>query len=82
MRLDIQSLINLHPFFREEQLLDWLKDEGDLFVQSVETGQVGEVMGRIDPHHQPGRPGKAGRCGNTLPAAGSPCGFAATSRAC
>jgi hypothetical protein len=50
MRLDIQSLINLHPFFEEEQLLDWLKDEGDLFVQSVETGQVGEVMGRIDRH--------------------------------
>jgi hypothetical protein len=24
MRLDIQSLINLHPFFQEEQLLDWL----------------------------------------------------------
>jgi hypothetical protein len=50
MRLDIQSLINLHPFFEEEQLLDWLKEEGDLFVQSVETGQVGEVMGRIDRH--------------------------------
>jgi hypothetical protein len=50
MRLDIQSLINLHPFFEEEQLLDWLQEEGDLFVQSVETGQVGEVMGRIDRH--------------------------------
>jgi hypothetical protein len=50
MRLDIQSLINLHPFFAEEQLLDWLQEEGDLFVQSVETGQVGEVMGRIDRH--------------------------------
>jgi hypothetical protein len=25
MRLDIQSLINLHPFFGEEQLLDWLQ---------------------------------------------------------
>ncbi|MFZ1396001.1 MAG: hypothetical protein WAS33_03840, partial [Candidatus Promineifilaceae bacterium] len=50
MRLDIQSLINLHPFFQEEQLLDWLKDEGDLFVQAVETGQVAEAMGRIDRH--------------------------------
>jgi hypothetical protein len=49
MRLDIQSLINLHPFFREEQLLDWLRDEGDLFEQAVVTGQVAEVMGRIDP---------------------------------
>jgi hypothetical protein len=50
MRLDIQSLINLYPFFQEEQLLDWLKDEGDLFVQAVETGQVAEAMGRIDRH--------------------------------
>ncbi|MCB8980654.1 MAG: hypothetical protein H6657_24860 [Ardenticatenaceae bacterium] len=50
MRLDIQSLINLYPFFKEEQLLDWLKDEGNLFVQAVETGQVAEVMGRIDRH--------------------------------
>ncbi|HUM70008.1 MAG TPA: hypothetical protein PLK31_14330, partial [Chloroflexota bacterium] len=51
MRLDIQSLINLHPFFQEEQLLGWLKDEGELFVQAVETGQVAEAMGRIDRPH-------------------------------
>ncbi|MBE2223661.1 MAG: hypothetical protein IAF02_19120, partial [Anaerolineae bacterium] len=50
MRLDIQSLINLHPFFQEEQLLAWLKDEGELFTQAVETGQVAEAMGRIDRH--------------------------------
>lgn len=50
MRLDIQSLINLHPFFEEKQLLGWLKDEGELFVQAVETGQVAEAMGRIDRH--------------------------------
>jgi hypothetical protein len=50
MRLDIQSLINLHPFFSEEQLLGWLKEEGELFVQAVETGQVAEAMGRIDRH--------------------------------
>ncbi|MEI2607235.1 MAG: hypothetical protein V9G20_01245 [Candidatus Promineifilaceae bacterium] len=50
MRLDIQSLINLYPFFTEEQLLGWLKDEGELFTQSVETGKVGEVMARIDRH--------------------------------
>lgn len=50
MRLDIQSLINMHPFFQEEHLLDWLKDEGELFVQAVETGHVAEAMGRIDRH--------------------------------
>ncbi len=50
MRLDIQSLINLHPFFKEEQLLGWLRDEGELFVNAVETGEVAEAMGRIDRH--------------------------------
>ena len=44
MRLDIQSLINLHPFFPEPQLLNWLQEEGDLFAQAVETGQVAEVQ--------------------------------------
>jgi len=48
MRLDIQSLINLHPFFEETQLLDWLRQEGELFARSVESGSVAEVMGRID----------------------------------
>ena len=50
MRLDIQSLINLHPFFQEDQLLDWLHDEGKLFAQSIENGTVGEAMARIDKH--------------------------------
>ncbi|HFE67261.1 MAG TPA: hypothetical protein ENJ93_08355, partial [Chloroflexi bacterium] len=50
MRLDIQSLINLYPFFQEEQLLDWLRDEGNLFAQSVEDGTVGDAMARIDKH--------------------------------
>ena len=49
MRLDIQSLINLHPFFEEEQLLAWLKDEGDLFLEAIQSGEIREVMGRIDP---------------------------------
>lgn len=48
MRLDIQSLINLHPFFEEDQLLAWLKQEGELFLKSVEEGSVGGVLGRID----------------------------------
>lgn len=48
MRLDIQSLINLHPFFDETQLAKWLKDEGDLFLHAIETGEVGSVMARID----------------------------------
>jgi hypothetical protein len=48
MRLDIQSLINLHPFFEEEQLATWLQQEDTLFLEAVRTGQVAEVMARID----------------------------------
>jgi hypothetical protein len=48
MRLDIQSLINLHPFFEEEHLLGWLRDEGQLFARSIEDGTVGEIVTRID----------------------------------
>ncbi len=47
MRLDIQSLINLYPFFNVEQLARWLADEGDLFLGAVESGQVGEAMARV-----------------------------------
>ncbi len=50
MRLDIQSLINLHPFFEEKQLLGWLRDEGDLFLRSIEDGSIGDMMARIDSH--------------------------------
>jgi hypothetical protein len=50
MRLDIQSLINLHPFFDEAHLMKWLEDEGQLFAQAVETGAVSEAMARIDHH--------------------------------
>jgi hypothetical protein len=50
MRLDIQSLINLYPFFNEKQLLGWLRDEGELFTQAVESGAVAEAMARVDRH--------------------------------
>lgn len=49
MRLDIQSLVNLWPFFDVPQLSQWLDDEGELFIQSIRTGEVDEVMSRIDP---------------------------------
>jgi|GEM_PF-3331113 len=49
MRIDIQSLINLHPFFSEEQYAQWLEDEGNLFAHAVESGQVDAAMQRIDP---------------------------------
>ena len=49
MHLDIQSLINLYPFFDEKRLLNWLGEEGELFAHAVQSGEIGEVMGKIDP---------------------------------
>lgn len=48
MRLDIQSLVNLWPFFDVPQLAQWLVNEGDLFIQSIRSGEVNDVMSRID----------------------------------
>ena len=50
MRLDVQSLINLHPFFEEEALTDWLHEDGERFLADVGDGRTSEALGRIDPH--------------------------------
>ncbi|NLF66152.1 MAG: hypothetical protein GX579_16300, partial [Chloroflexi bacterium] len=47
MCLDIQSLINLHPFFRPEQLLVWMELESALFLEGIASGRLAEVMGRL-----------------------------------
>jgi hypothetical protein len=47
MCLDIQSLINLHPFFKPEQLLVWMELESALFLEGIESGRLAEVMGRL-----------------------------------
>ncbi|MEO1666757.1 MAG: hypothetical protein AAFU54_19115 [Chloroflexota bacterium] len=48
MRLDIQSLINLWGFFRHDDLMTWLHEEGELFLHSVQNGDVAAAMHRID----------------------------------
>lgn len=48
MRIDIQSLINLHPFFAVEQYAGWLEDEGAVFIEAVKSGEVAAPMARID----------------------------------
>jgi hypothetical protein len=48
MRLDIQSMINLQPFFEEDQFGEWLHDEGEVFARAVESGDVAEAMARVD----------------------------------
>ncbi|MBN1121812.1 MAG: hypothetical protein JXJ17_12090 [Anaerolineae bacterium] len=50
MRIDIQSLINLHPFFENEQYAQWLHDEGTVFIEAVRSGDVVEPMRRIGQH--------------------------------
>ncbi|MCB8944520.1 MAG: hypothetical protein H6658_12290 [Ardenticatenaceae bacterium] len=51
MRLDIQSLINLYPFFRPEHLLAWMQHESYLFLNSIESGQYDQVLSRLNRHN-------------------------------
>ena len=44
MRLDIQSLVNLHPFFRPEHLLAWLEHESDLFLHAIRNGRFDQLL--------------------------------------
>jgi len=47
MCLDIQSLINLHPFFRPEQLLAWAQMESELFLTGIRNGRLEQVLNRL-----------------------------------
>ena len=46
-RLDIQSMVNLWGFFTHEDMMQWIQDEADAFAESIESGAIAEVMGRI-----------------------------------
>ncbi len=50
MRIDIQSAIDLHPFFNHEQYAEWLHDAGEVFSRAVESGDVVAAMARVDKH--------------------------------
>jgi hypothetical protein len=47
MRLDIQSLINLYPFFTPEQLLSWVELESELFLERIKSGEIDTLLGRL-----------------------------------
>ncbi|MCI0581144.1 MAG: hypothetical protein L0332_07440 [Chloroflexi bacterium] len=47
MCLDIQSLINLYPFFQPEQLLYWAQLESELFLSGIRDGRLEAVIGRL-----------------------------------
>lgn len=48
MRIDIQSLINLWGFFTLDDLMKWLHQEGELFLEGIRSGNVEYAMTRID----------------------------------
>jgi hypothetical protein len=47
MCLDIQSLINLHPFFQPEQLLAWAGMESELFLDGIRNGRLASILNRL-----------------------------------
>jgi len=47
MCLDIQSLINLYPFFQPEQLLAWAGMESGLFLNGIRSGKLEGILNRL-----------------------------------
>ncbi|MBK8986300.1 MAG: hypothetical protein IPM39_09500 [Chloroflexi bacterium] len=47
MSLDIQSLINLYPFFQPEHLLAWTAMESSLFLTSIRDGRLDSILDRL-----------------------------------
>lgn len=48
MLIDAQSLINLYPFIDETHLKTWLHQEGQMFINGIENGEMREAMSHID----------------------------------
>lgn len=46
MDLDRQSLINLHHFFGNENLIKWLNDERKLIIEAIRNNDVAELLDR------------------------------------
>jgi len=47
MCLDVQSLINLHPFFQPEHLLAWAGMESALFLSGIRDGRLESILNRL-----------------------------------
>jgi hypothetical protein len=47
MCLDIQSLINLYPFFQPEHLLAWAGMESALFLDGIRNGRLASILNRL-----------------------------------
>lgn len=48
MWLDVQSLINFHPFLRAEHLLPWLEARGCMMLERIESGVMDELLSESD----------------------------------
>lgn len=48
MRLDIQSLVNLYPFFQPAELLKYAKLESQLFIEGIKGNRYAELFNRIE----------------------------------
>jgi hypothetical protein len=47
MCLDIQSIINLYPFFQPEKLLAWAGMESEFFLSGVRDGRLESILNRL-----------------------------------
>jgi hypothetical protein len=47
MCLDIQSIINLYPFFQTEKLLAWAGMESELFLSGIRDGRLESILNRL-----------------------------------
>ncbi len=47
MCLDIQSIINLYPFFQPEHLLAWTGMESELFLSGIRNGRLQSILNRL-----------------------------------
>jgi hypothetical protein len=48
IRLDVQSIMNLHPFIESQQMLGYLEQEGALMRDAIESGRKAEAMARLE----------------------------------
>ncbi len=47
MRIDVQSLINLYPFFQPEQLLGWLAQEAEYYLDRIRSGELEQIFAKL-----------------------------------
>ena len=50
MNLDVQSLVNMHPFLNPANLRTYMEAEGDLYLSGIDSGQMAETLQRIQPN--------------------------------